>query len=267
MTLRGKPSSGTLPIGPVQRKGISMPFTIACTNCEKTLKVPDEMAGKKVRCPACKSVVLVPAANDEDAAIQEDAPAPKKKAAPPPLRKRRDEEEEEDEPEEEEDLDSDDDDEPRRKRKRYRDDDDEVDVRRKRKSSHAYALGRTAGPGIALMVCGGTGTVVFIAAAILNFIGIALFAQAGQIQVPAGQNPGAYQFGQVVGSVFMITINAVVGYGGYQIKTLSNYRSAMATAIVAMIPFCSPCYIIGIPFGIWALVVLLDERVKKSFTS
>src|ERR1019366_3445827 len=66
-----------------------MPISIVCTGCEKKLKVPDAAAGKKIRCPACKAVVAVPAVEefvepddfvepDEETAVAE-APLPKKK--------------------------------------------------------------------------------------------------------------------------------------------------------------------------------------------
>jgi DNA-directed RNA polymerase subunit RPC12/RpoP len=30
-----------------------------CTNCKKTLRVPDEHLGKKARCPACQAIVII----------------------------------------------------------------------------------------------------------------------------------------------------------------------------------------------------------------
>ena len=43
---------------------------------------------------------------------------------------------------------------------------------------------------------------------------------------------------------------------------------AMATAIVAMVPCTAPCCVlVGMGFGIWALVVLCDANVKSAFRS
>jgi phage FluMu protein Com len=42
-----------------------MPIAVVCSHCEKNLKVADAAAGKKVRCPACKGVITVPAAEEE----------------------------------------------------------------------------------------------------------------------------------------------------------------------------------------------------------
>ena len=37
-----------------------MPIEIACPQCKKLLKVPDEAAGKQARCPACQTIADVP---------------------------------------------------------------------------------------------------------------------------------------------------------------------------------------------------------------
>jgi LSD1 subclass zinc finger protein len=37
-----------------------MPITITCSACQKKLQAPDSAVGKKVRCPACQAVVVVP---------------------------------------------------------------------------------------------------------------------------------------------------------------------------------------------------------------
>jgi hypothetical protein len=53
-----------------------MPISVVC-DCGKEFKVKDETAGKKVRCPACQTVLTVPAAEEEEAP----RPKPGKKAA------------------------------------------------------------------------------------------------------------------------------------------------------------------------------------------
>jgi hypothetical protein len=39
-----------------------MPIEISCTSCSKRLRVPDNAAGKRVKCPQCQTVLSVPAA-------------------------------------------------------------------------------------------------------------------------------------------------------------------------------------------------------------
>ena len=44
-----------------------------------------------------------------------------------------------------------------------------------------------------------------------------------------------------------------------------NYKFAKGSAIMAIIPLISCCFVIGIPVGIWALVVLSKPEVKAFF--
>jgi LSD1 subclass zinc finger protein len=61
-----------------------MPIRVKCGGCKKTLSVKDHLAGKKIKCPVCQTVVAVSAS--APAAVKPDgagaAPAPKK-AEPP----------------------------------------------------------------------------------------------------------------------------------------------------------------------------------------
>jgi len=43
-----------------------MAISLRCTGCRSTLKLRDELAGKKVKCPRCKTVLLVPQEEDEE---------------------------------------------------------------------------------------------------------------------------------------------------------------------------------------------------------
>jgi hypothetical protein len=57
-----------------------MPITVRC-DCGKEMSLKEELAGKKVRCPACQNVVAVPAATEEETfkmVEPESAPAPVK---------------------------------------------------------------------------------------------------------------------------------------------------------------------------------------------
>jgi len=68
-------------------------ITLSCPSCEKGLKVKDELAGRKIKCPKCGSVFAVPGVK---AAIDERVSA--KKPSPAPVRKDDDEESEEEVP-------------------------------------------------------------------------------------------------------------------------------------------------------------------------
>jgi hypothetical protein len=49
-------------------------------------------------------------------------------------------------------------------------------------------------------------------------------------------------------------------------QKLQSYQFALTASIVAMVPCISPCCLFGLPFGIWALVVLNKPEVKSQFT-
>src|SRR5215471_4283904 len=61
-----------------------MSISVTCPNCETTLRVKDEAAGKKVRCKECQKVISVPAADGGGGADWDGLPEP-----PPPPRPRR----------------------------------------------------------------------------------------------------------------------------------------------------------------------------------
>jgi hypothetical protein len=52
-----------------------MPIRVNCS-CGKAFQVKDELAGKRVKCPACQKVLTAPAAND----LEEEPKAPPKQA-------------------------------------------------------------------------------------------------------------------------------------------------------------------------------------------
>ena len=66
-------------------------------------------------------------------------------------------------------------------------------------------------------------------------------------------------------ALVMLALGVVIILGGLKMKQLQSYGLAMTAAIVAMIPCLSPCCIIGLPIGIWALVVLNNPEVKSAF--
>jgi len=74
-------------------------------------------------------------------------------------------------------------------------------------------------------------------------------------------SPGSARGLAVIG----LLMSVLVLIGALKMKRLENYGLAMAASIVAMLPCISPCCIIGLPIGIWALVVLSKPEVKSAF--
>lgn len=68
-------------------------------------------------------------------------------------------------------------------------------------------------------------------------------------------------------TLFVIAMHLFVLVGAVQMYRLTDYRLAKTAAVVSLVPLCSPGLIVGIPFGIWAFVVLSRNGVRESFTA
>jgi hypothetical protein len=69
----------------------------------------------------------------------------------------------------------------------------------------------------------------------------------------------------VVSSIIGILVSGLLLFGGLKMKSLESYSLVMTVSVIAMIPCFSPCCLIGLPIGIWALVVLSKPEVKSAF--
>lgn len=127
--------------------------------------------------------------------------------------------------------------------------------------SAADAAHRVLGPAIALIVTGTLGVLFWLGYGAV-FV-MAFFVEPG----PRPAEPGV-MVGVAIGAgavlLVLITIYALVIYGAIKMKNLERYGMAMTASILAMLP-CSYCCLIGLPFGIWALVVLNDVSVRAAF--
>jgi DNA-directed RNA polymerase subunit RPC12/RpoP len=52
-----------------------MPISITCTGCQKKFPLRDEMAGRKVRCPDCETVLVVPLVQSDELEFEADSGA------------------------------------------------------------------------------------------------------------------------------------------------------------------------------------------------
>jgi cation transport ATPase len=231
-----------------------VPIETQCPSCQSKLKAPDTLLGKNVRCPSCQQTFTVEAPPDDaraETSVTAKPAEPSRKRAssitaePEAPRRGRYEDEAED-------ADNDlDDEEYEEERKRKR--------RRRRREAAASAV---AGPAIALMCVGGLAVLLSITSLLLNLIGAALLAapQAGA----GGPEEIFHAASGAVGAIFGIVWGGVVLSGAWQMYRLKTYGYAMAAAIVAMLP-CNGCCLLGLPFGIWALVALNGPDVKDAF--
>ena len=79
-----------------------------------------------------------------------------------------------------------------------------------------------------------------------------------------GFNRGAHGPMAIAISLVILAVNGFVLFGAIKMLRLKNFGVAMAAAIVAMVP-CQCCCVLGLPFGIWALVTLNKPEVKSQF--
>lgn len=123
------------------------------------------------------------------------------------------------------------------------------------------------GPAISLIVVSLialiVGTLALVIDAILIFTGV-----VAKLEVMNEGSISVYTKVAVRGiwGVVLIFASSFVLYGAMQMRKMRSFDTVRAAALVAMIPLLGPCCILGIPFGIWALVVLGKPGVKEAFT-
>jgi hypothetical protein len=111
-----------------------MPIDVQCDDCGKKLRLRDDLAGKRIKCPGCGEPLTVTAALEEI----EDEPPPRKTAvrsadARPAIKRSRDDDEDErPAPKRRRDEDDEEDERPAAKRRRDDEEDDERPARRRR---------------------------------------------------------------------------------------------------------------------------------------
>jgi len=60
-------------------------------------------------------------------------------------------------------------------------------------------------------------------------------------------------------------MNGVIIFGAIMMMQLKMRPLAMTASIIALVNFGSCCCLLGIPFGIWSLVILNQPDVKAAF--
>ena len=86
---------------------------------------------------------------------------------------------------------------------------------------------------------------------------------------PGGPNPtdaiamagGLY----LVSGAVALMVAAVIIMGALKMKKLESHGFAMTASILSMIPCLSSCCLIGLPVGIWCMIVLMKPEVKSAF--
>jgi len=127
----------------------------------------------------------------------------------------------------------------------------------------AGAAEQVAGPAIGLMITAGLGFLVQAASLFMNLFGASILASQAQ-----GNEALAHMFSGAAGAVIAglaMIVAIVIFMGAAKMKKLQSHGFAVTASVIAMLPCVSPCCLIGLPIGIWALVVLNKPEVKAAF--
>ncbi|MCP3138783.1 hypothetical protein [Pyxidicoccus xibeiensis] len=138
--------------------------------------------------------------------------------------------------------------------------------------SSAQAKEAVSLPAILLMVMAGL-TFLYGLVSLLQPVNPEQMAQFEQMmdKPELAQMRGMIEFmtstgGRLAVSLPYLLINALVFFGALKMKSLKSYGLAMTAGILSLIPCCGPCLCLGLPVGIWALVVLRKPEVRAAFT-
>jgi hypothetical protein len=80
---------------------------------------------------------------------------------------------------------------------------------------------------------------------------------------PAGSS--ARMAAILAASITMLVTSVAIIIGSIGMLRMKGYRGALMAAIISSIPLFSPCALLGIPFGVWAIVLLSNPDVKNRF--
>jgi predicted Zn finger-like uncharacterized protein len=222
-----------------------MPNTIHCPSCNRELRVPDDLLGKKVKCPACSTTFTAAVVPPEATAPSSGPQEGFQEAAQPQ--------------------------EPRQAPRggEYEDEgyDEDFDRRQRSSRTRERVKGRVMAPAICLLV-----------AAILGLLldGFQIVYALGPAPALPPPKPGEpewlreFQKGthgpQAVGmGVFGVAYCGVIIFASIMMLNMRMWGLALAGSIMSMINCMNLCCLLGLPFGIWSLVVLLNEEVKAGF--
>jgi hypothetical protein len=128
-------------------------------------------------------------------------------------------------------------------------------------------LQKLRAPAIGLIIAGSLSGVTGLLALLGGLF--RLSGIGGKEALPADQ---AEKVGFMIGTVgtyvvalLSVVLAPIVIYGAVQMMQGKKHGLAKISAILSIIPVTSCCFLIGIPMGIWSLIVLAKPEVKAVF--
>jgi hypothetical protein len=128
------------------------------------------------------------------------------------------------------------------------------------------ALTEVNGPAISLMAIASISLVFCLIGFVVDLAVLATGNVDGGIQ--QGPIDGTTKFIiRLAWGLVLIATSGFVLYSSIKMKNLQSFQIAYSGSILAVIPCLGPCCILGIPFGIWAIVVLNKPHIRRAFRS
>ena len=131
----------------------------------------------------------------------------------------------------------------------------------------AIAEAKASGPGTAMLVVG------------ILTLPMSVLAMLGGLVNVAEQASYAYSDEELIGTLIGGTVGIgfyvlnfimgiVVAAAGWKMRNLESHTLCMVGAVALIIPCCGQvwcCWPLGLAFGIWAMVTLMNDDVKAAF--
>jgi len=133
----------------------------------------------------------------------------------------------------------------------------------------ARAREMVSGPATALLVSG----ILFVVLALLGLVGNLMGAS---FRPPPGEIPPEMQpfFDMmenmqgpvaIISGLLQLAVSVLLIFAAQKLRKLESFALVVTATILAMVPCTSPCCCLGLPIGIWILVVLFKPEVKSAF--
>jgi hypothetical protein len=222
-----------------------MSMTLVCSSCQRELRLPEELMGKMVKCPACGQTFAAESTGSPN--VPPRGQESHRQPSQPPFSDHFFQEDSEE---------------------GYEDGIDSSNRRRRR--FYRAARDEIRGPAIALMIVGMINCILGALRIVASIVWMA-FQDSPELKGRPefhGMQPFMI-FAGAAGIAIAITgivVGAVITYGAAKMLKLKRYKLAMATSILSLVPVVTFCCILGVPFGIWSIVILCKPEVKDAFS-
>lgn len=131
----------------------------------------------------------------------------------------------------------------------------------------ANAAQQVQGPAIGLLITAAIGILFALFGLLANLLG---FGMSGLDSLGGGYGDQYWSMWSggmgMAMSIVGLAVWGFVVWAALKMKALEQWIPAIVASVVAMIP-CSCACLLGLPIGIWSLVVLLKPDVKTAFKS